>query len=113
MISSNDSVKARIAPASTAGRISGKVTRQKVVHGFAPRSAEASVRWRGNWPSRATTLFTTSVMQKVTWPAMIVQRESGTPNPWNHESSATPVTIPGSVIGSTIRKRSAGFPGKS
>ena len=52
-------------PARIAGRMSGKVTCQKVSIGRAPRSAEASSRLRGNWPSLATTLFRISVMQNV------------------------------------------------
>ena len=63
--SSKESVKARIAPARIAGRISGNVIRQKVRLGEAPRSADASSRLRGNWPSLATTLFRIRVMQNV------------------------------------------------
>ena len=111
--SSNDKVNARIAPARIAGRTSGNVTRQKVPHGFAPRSADASVRLRGICPSRAMTLLRINVMQKVAWPTMIVQRESCHPIKLKNESMATPVTIPGRTIGSTTKKRMACFPGKS
>ena len=47
------------AAAITPGNMSGKVTRQKVVHSFAPRSIAASSRWRSNPARRAFTVTTT------------------------------------------------------
>ncbi len=54
------------------GRMSGKVTFQKVVHSLAPRSIAASSRWRGKPGSRAFTVTTTKLMQNMMWAMMIV-----------------------------------------
>ena len=52
-------------------------------------------------------------MQKVAWPMMIVHCERRQPSKLKNESMATPVTMPGRVIGRTMKKRIAGLPGKS
>src|ERR1700730_418716 len=56
-ISSNDSAKARSAPASSAERITGKVTWRNVRQGSAPRSADASTRDPEVRRNRAMTLL--------------------------------------------------------
>ena len=57
--SSIERLNARSAAATMPGRMSGKVTFQKVVHSVAPRSIAASSRWRGKPVSRARTVTTT------------------------------------------------------
>jgi hypothetical protein len=57
MISSNDSAKASIPPASSAVAICGSSTKRKVCRLFAPRSIEASTQLFGSLRSRATTLL--------------------------------------------------------
>ena len=47
------STKAKVAPATTPGIESGKITFQKVCAGVAPRSWEASTRFRGMCSSAA------------------------------------------------------------
>ena len=37
----------KIEPATTAGKVSGRITRLNVVNGFAPRSSEALIRELG------------------------------------------------------------------
>ena len=43
-------------------------------------------------------------MQNVAWPTMIVISPNSTPNVWNVELKAMPVTTPGRAIGRTSRK---------
>ncbi len=57
MISSKERPKASRPPATSAVCRFGSVTRRNVVHGVAPRSAEASSRLPDNRRNRATTLL--------------------------------------------------------
>ncbi len=59
MKSSIDSAKTSRAAATMPGRMSGKVTFQKVCHSLAPRSMAASSRFRSNPWIRARTVTTT------------------------------------------------------
>src|SRR5664279_3786039 len=67
-ISSNDRAKDSNAPAITAERTAGKVTKRKVCHVDAPRSIDASCNDRPVRRNRAATLLNTTTMQKVAWP---------------------------------------------
>ena len=58
--SSIDSAKVSSAAASTAGAISGSVTRKNVCRPFAPRSCAASSRMRSKPISRERTVTTTN-----------------------------------------------------
>ena len=57
--SSMDRENARSAAAITPGKMSGNVTRQNVVHSFAPRSIAASSSLRSKPARRAFTVTTT------------------------------------------------------
>ena len=96
MISSNDSAKASRAPATSAVRIAGKVTRRKVVNVSAPEVRRrllegcATCVGVGRWRCcRSTTT------QNVAWPMMIVSRPNSMPIVRNAVFSARPVTMPG------------------
>jgi hypothetical protein len=64
--SSNESVKARSAPAMTPGSISGSVTRRNVWIGLAPRSWAASSMERSMPERRARTTMVTNEMVNAT-----------------------------------------------
>ena len=93
------------------GRMSGKVTFQKVVHSLAPRSMAASSRWRGNPCIRARRVTTTKLMLNMMWAMRMVWTPSGKRNPpvsvrngsWavptNIVSRLAPRTISGVAIG--------------
>src|SRR5262245_11118897 len=72
--SSMDSANASNAPESTAGKIDGKVTSQKVVHGPAPRSRAASSVYRSNVNTRARTTTATNEIENITWATRIVAK---------------------------------------
>ena len=72
-----DRLKASSAAAMTPGRMSGKVTFQKVVQSSANRSRAASSRWLGKPSSRARTVTTTKLMLNITWAMRIVGMPSG------------------------------------
>src|SRR5438876_269395 len=65
--SSNDNVKDKSAPLTTAGRSRGNVTRQNVFQGVAPRSDAASSK-RGSIPfKRARMINVTYDTENVVW----------------------------------------------
>ena len=72
-ISSKESANDSSAAATSAVRIVGSVTCQKVWMPLAPRSREASSSEGDSRRRRASTLLKTSTMQKVMWPMMIVR----------------------------------------
>ena len=49
-------------------------------------------------------------MQNVAWPMMIVISPNSTPNVWNVELRAMPVTTPGRAIGRISRKLTVSRP---
>src|SRR5450631_3764320 len=113
-ISSNDRAKDSKAPAMTAERTAGKVTKRKVCHVDAPRSIDASCNDRPVRRNRAATLLNTTTMQKVAWPSTTVSRPNEMPSGFstvrNAEFSAMPVTIPGSAIGRMTTRLSESRP---
>src|SRR4029453_17230813 len=65
--SSIDSANASIMPEATAGRMIGKVIRQNVVHGLAPRSAAASSMDRSRVSTRARPTTETKEDENRVW----------------------------------------------
>ena len=65
--SSNEVTKAKSAPETTPGRISGMMTLKKVVVGVAPRLAAARISERSKPTSVAVTVMITNGMPRVAW----------------------------------------------
>ena len=115
MKSSIDSENASSAAAMMPGKISGKVTFQKVTHSFAPRSIAASSRWRGKPATRARTVTTTKLMQNRMCAIRIVWVPSGKKSPpvsvrngscavpTNRVSRLAPMTISGVASGMRMK----------
>ena len=83
--------------------MSGNVTWRKVCQPLAPRSAEASCTLGDRRRSLATTLLKASTMQNVPWPMTTVVKPRSHPSRMKVLRSATPVTMPGRAMGSTMR----------
>ncbi len=77
--SSSESVKTSSAPATTAGRIAGSVTRRNVVTAPAPRSRDASSSDRSMPASRARTTATTKAVPNAAWASRMVTADFGMP----------------------------------
>src|ERR1700754_1141365 len=110
--SSNEVTKANSAPASTPGRISGKVTERKVVQADAPRLAEARSRVRSK-PVRAAVTFTVtngnaSTVCATTKPVGVPI----SPQPRNAAYIATATTMPGTISGARNSPSIAPLPAK-
>ena len=94
-----DRVKAIRAPATTPGRIMGKVTYRKACQGVAYRSLAASSRSCRQPSSRAPTVMITKEIQKVMWAMIRVVFPRGTPVWENSTSRDRPMTISGIRMG--------------
>src|SRR5512141_1692373 len=110
--SSNESEKARMAPASRAELMLGSTTCQKVWKEFAPRSMEASITELLERRKRAITLLYTTTTQNVAWPITIVQKVKGMCNRLIAERMAMPVTMPGRASGRISTNEIASLPKK-
>ena len=110
--SSKDSAKASSAPEISAVITDGRMTYSWVCQPRAPRSMDASASEPGVLRSLAIRLLNTITMQNVACPTTIVQIESSTLANVKKEFSASPVTMPGSAIGSTSRNEIASRPKK-
>ena len=97
--SSNDSVKASIQPAATAGKISGRVTTMKVFNGGQPRSIAASSRLRSKLTSRDCTRTVTKLAGTVVWAITTVQKPRSASIATNSSSSDRPVITSGITSG--------------
>ena len=105
-ISSNESVNASKAEPIMAVLMLGNVTSQNVCQGVEPRSAAASSKYGSRRLRRAYTCVSTKQIRKVVWPITTAVSEIEMPNNGKNDSMATPVKIPGSVMGSnTIRSK--------
>ncbi len=97
--SSNDSVNASSAPASTPGISSGSVTRRKVDNSSAPRLIAASSSARSVPCSRASTTTVTNGMLNAVWATTMVAMPSAIPSQEKSTSKDTPATISGVTMG--------------
>jgi hypothetical protein len=95
MNSSIDKVKASKAEAIIDGNNRGKVTRQNVVQGFAPRSRDASISDQSKPARRARTTAQTNAMLKTTWANMIECRPKGEFESVKNDSKAMARTMSG------------------
>src|SRR5437763_8933414 len=111
-ISSNDRASASSAPAISAVRIDGKVTRRNVWKPLAPRSRDASSSEGDSRRNRASTLLNTSTMQNVVWPITTVRTDRSVCVNRKNDASATPVITPGRMIGSVTAKFTTSRPKK-
>ncbi len=112
--SSNDSAKASIAPAATAGAMSGRVTCQNAPVDDAPRSRAASSRCGSMPRARARTTTATYEMQKVMWAIAICPSDPFWPNSWPKKiSRLMPMMISGVTIGSRISTSDAALPAEA
>ena len=108
------------APAITPGAAIGRVTRRKVVHGVAPRSALASCREVSTPAMRARTMKVTTATENIAWdtmrrtrPLLNQVRSASTPRVTNHGRNEMPSTISGvtSVVASSpVRPRAHQVP---
>src|SRR3954469_22057134 len=111
-ISSNDRASANSAPAISAVRIEGKVTRRNVWKPLAPRSRDASSSEGDSRRNRASTLLNTSTMQNDVWQITTVRTDSAVCVKRKNDASATPVSTPGRMIGSVTAKFTTSRPKK-
>src|SRR5688572_32665316 len=107
MNSSRDSVKARSAPASTAGAIKGNVTLRNVVRAEAPRSAETSRRDQSKFLRRALTTAQTKAMLNTRWARMMEYRPSVKLRKVKNDKSAMARTTSGMIIGANSKASAA------
>src|SRR5712692_6199024 len=97
--SSNESVKASIQPAATAGQINGSVTVRKVLSGGQPRSIAASSRLTSKVTSRDCTTTVTKHMVSVVCAMVTVQKPRLQSTATNRSSSDNPVITSGITSG--------------
>src|SRR5260370_19764052 len=113
---SNDDIKAKNAPASTPGRMIGRVTRRKVYQADAPRLAELSIQFGSSSASAATVVRITKGTQTTVCPITKVSGETGMPSSVNHISAARPKARPGKTSGDmniASRTRAAALPDRA
>src|ERR1051325_2524523 len=100
--SSNDSVKASIQPAATAGKISGSVMVMKVLSGGQPRSIAASSRLRSKVTSRDCTTTVTKLAVTVVCAITTVQKPRSALIATNNSSSDRPGITSGITSGAQL-----------
>ena len=111
-ISSIESVKMSNAEAISESFRLGRVTRQKVCHGVAPRSSEASSCARSIFCRPAKSSVVATEMSAVPWPRKTVTRLSCNPAKTANINRERPVMIPGRINGRRTSRRKMGLPGK-
>src|SRR5690606_33801516 len=102
--SSMERAKASMKPESTAGKMTGNVTRQNAVHGPAPRSRAASSMNGSRVSTRARTTTATNEIENITCEIRIVTMPRPIPALTKNESSAAPVTSSGEEMVANMMK---------
>src|ERR1700682_3602749 len=110
-ISSMDKVKIKKPAATKESFKLGKVMRQKVRQGVAPRSSEASSWARSSFCRPAKSSVVATEISAVPWPRKTVNRLSCIPEKTANISSERPVIIPGRISGSKTSRRKSALPG--
>ena len=90
----------------------GRVIRQNVCQGVAPRSSEASSCARSSFCKPAKSSVVATEMSAVPWPRKTVSKLSCTPAKTANIKRERPVMMPGRIKGRSTRRRNRTFPGK-
>lgn len=109
-ISSIESTKDNKTAPIMAVFILGKITLKKACNGLAPKSKAAISKYGSNFLKRAKICVIIIAIKKVVCPIKTAVNDNGIPNIGKKLNIATPVTIPGNVMGNNITFNNKLFP---